>query len=476
MKTEELAFASIAELAPLIQKKEISPVEVTQFHLDRIERLNDQYLAYLTVLKDEALTAARTAEQEIVNGQYRGSLHGIPISLKDLFGVKGVQMTCGSKILADHVADIDATVVTKLSQAGTVLLGKLNMHEFAWGGTSRNLHYGTPRNPWDTTRLPGGSSGGSAVAMAAGLAMGTLGTDTGGSVRIPASLSGIVGLKPTYGRVSRYGVYPLSHSCDHVGPMMRTVADAAVMLQAIAGPDPKDPTASHAAVPDYTLALKEDVRGLRLGVPQEYFFEDNEPSVRDGVQAAIQHLSSLGATVEEVSIPSINHVIASSTAIIAAEAYEIHAQTMQTRSQDYGDDVRTRLLLGACIDAAQYLKAQRFRTLLRQEMLDVFGRVDALVTPTTVIAASKIDDLTIRIGDKEFVAAAHIARATRPFNMTGLPAISVPCGFTPDGLPIGIQIIGRPFEETMVLHIAYAYEQSTPWHERHPKVGEASMA
>ena len=468
MTTEELVFTSIAELAPLIQKKEISPVEVTQAYLDRIERLNDQYLAYLTVLKDEALTAARTAEQEVVSGHYRGPLHGIPIGLKDLFGVKGVRMTCGSKILDEHVADSDATVVTKLSQAGTILLGKLNMHEFAWGGTSRNLHYGTPKNPWDITRLPGGSSGGSAVVMAAGLAMGTLGTDTGGSVRIPASLSGIVGLKPTYGRVSRHGVYPLSHSCDHVGPMMRTVADAAVMLQAIAGPDPKDPTASHVAVPDYTLGLKEDVRGLRLGIPQEYFFEDNEPAVREGVQAAIQHLSSLGATVEEVSIPGIHHVIASSTAIIAAEAYEIHAQTMRTRSQDYGDDVWTRLLLGACVDAAQYLKAQRFRTLLRHEMLDVLEQVDALVTPTTVMAASKIDDLTVQIGDKEFVAATHIARATRPFNMTGLPAISVPCGFTPEGLPIGLQVIGRPFEETTVLHAAYAYEQSTPWHARRP--------
>lgn len=470
MKTEALAFTSVAELAPLIQKKVVSPVEVTQVHLDRIERLNDRYLAYLTVLKDEALRAARNAEQEIVRGRYRGPLHGIPIALKDLFAVKGVRLTCGSKILADHIAERDATVVTRLNQAGTILLGKLNMHEFAWGGTSLNPHYGTPRNPWDLTRLPGGSSGGSAVATAAGLAMGTLGTDTGGSVRIPASLSGIVGLKPTYGRVSRSGVYPLSSSCDHVGPMVRTVTDAAVLLQAIAGPDPKDPTASHVKVPDYTSALKEDVRGLRLGVPQEYFFEGVEPAVRDGVQAAVQHLSSLGAAVEEVSIPSIAHVIASSTAIIAAEAYEVHAQTLKTRSPDYGADVRTRLMLGACVQAAQYLNAQRFRTLLRQEMLDVLGRVDALVTPTTLMAASKIDEPLIHIDNKEFVVAAHIARATRPFNMTGLPAISVPCGYTPDGLPIGLQIVGRPFDETSVLHVAYAYEQSTSWHERHPRL------
>ncbi len=360
MKTEELAFTSIAELAPLIQKKEVSPVELTRGYLERIDRLNDEYLAYLTILRDEALAAAHTAEQEIVHGRYRGPLHGIPIALKDLFAVKGVRMTCGSKILADHIADSDATVVTRLRQAGTILLGKLNMHEFAWGGTSLNPHYGTPRNPWDRTRLPGGSSGGSAVAMAAGLALGTLGTDTGGSVRIPASLSGIVGLKPTYGRVSRFGVYPLSPSCDHVGPMVRAVADAAVLLHAIAGPDPNDPTASAAAVPDYTAALQEDLRGLRLGVPHEYFFEDVEPAVGEGVRAAIQHLSGLGATVEAVSIPSIQHVIASSTAIIAAEAYEIHARTMQTRSQDYGADVRTRLLLGACVQAAQYLRPNAF--------------------------------------------------------------------------------------------------------------------
>ena len=468
MKTEELAFASIAELAPLIQRKEVSPVEVTQVHLDRIERLNGQFLAYLTVLRDEALAAAREAEQEIARGQYRGPLRGIPIALKDLFAVKGVRLTCGSKILADHIADSDATVVTRLNQAGTILLGKLNMHEFAWGGTSLNPHYGTPRNPWDPTRLPGGSSGGSTVATAAGLAMGTLGTDTGGSVRIPASLSGIVGLKPTYGRVSRFGVYPLSHSCDHVGPMVRTVADAAVLLQAIAGPDPKDPTTSRAAVPDYTLALREDIRGLRLGVPQEYFFDDVEPAVRDGITTAVQHLSSLGAVVEEVSIPSMQHVIASSTAIIGAEAYEIHAQTLKTHSQDYGADVRSRLMLGACIQASQYLKAQRFRTLLCQEMLDILGRVDALITPTTLMTASKIGEPTVHIGGKEVVVAAHIARATRPFNMTGLPAISVPCGFTPDGLPIGLQIVGRPFEETTVLRLAYAYERSTPWHERHP--------
>ena len=468
MKTEELAFASIAELAPLIQRKEVSPVEVTQVHLDRIERLNGQFLAYLTVLRDEALAAAREAEQEIARGQYRGPLHGIPIALKDLFAVKGVRLTCGSKILADHIADSDATVVTRLNQAGTILLGKLNMHEFAWGGTSLNPHYGTPRNPWDPTRLPGGSSGGSTVATAAGLAMGTLGTDTGGSVRIPASLSGIVGLKPTYGRVSRFGVYPLSHSCDHVGPMVRTVADATVLLQAIAGPDPKDPTTSRAAVPDYTLALREDIRGLRLGVPQEYFFDDVEPAVRDGITTAVQHLSSLGAVVEEVSIPSMQHVIASSTAIIGAEAYEIHAQTLKTHSQDYGADVRSRLMLGACIQASQYLKAQRFRTLLCQEMLDILGRVDALITPTTLMTASKIGEPTVHIGGKEVVVAAHIARATRPFNMTGLPAISVPCGFTPDGLPIGLQIVGRPFEETTVLRLAYAYERSTPWHERHP--------
>ena len=468
MGTEELAFTSMAELAPLIHRKEVSPVEVTQAHLDRIERLNDHYLAYLTVLRDDALATARATEQEIVSRQYRGPLHGIPIALKDLFAVKGVRLTCGSKILADHRAESDATVVTRLNEAGTILLGKLNMHEFAWGGTSLNPHYGTPRNPWDLTRLPGGSSGGCAVATAAGLAMGTLGTDTGGSVRIPASLSGIVGLKPTYGRVSRFGVYPLSHSCDHVGPMVRTVADAAVLLQAIAGPDPKDPTTSRAAVPDYTSALREDIRGLRLGLPQEYFFEDVEPAVRDGVTAAVQHLSSLGAVVEEVSIPSMPHVIASSTAIIGAEAYEVHAQTLKTHSHHYGADVRSRLMLGACIQAAQYLKAQRFRTLLRREMLDILGRVDALITPTTLMAASKIDAITVEIGGEEFVVAAHIARATRPFNMTGLPAISVPCGFTPAGLPIGLQIIGRPFEETLLLRVAYTYERSTPWHERHP--------
>lgn len=470
MTPENPAFDSIFRLAPLVERKEISPVEVTRLHLDRIERLNSEYLAYLDVFFDEAMASSRLAEMEIQKGRYRGPLHGMPIALKDLFHVKGTGMTCGSKAMTGYVSVSDATVHTKLMNAGSILLGKLNMHEFAWGGTSRNLHCGTPRNPWDKARLPGGSSGGCAVAVAAGLAMGTLGTDTGGSVRIPASLSGIVGLKPTYGRVSRYGVYPLSESCDHVGPMVRNVADAAILLQAVAGPDDRDPTTSSNAVPDYMVSLKEDVRGLKLGIPRTFFFEDIQPEVHEAVDVAISHFETLGARVFDITIPSIEHVIASSTAIMTAEAYEIHADRLRESSEKYGDDVKIRLLLGACIDAEQYLKAQRFRRLLLNEMMGVFAGVDAMLTPTTLLTACNIDDLAICIGQQEYNTAAHLARVTRPFNMTGLPAISVPCGFTPNDLPIGLQIVGRPFDESTILHLAYAYERSTPWHEKRPNV------
>lgn len=468
MASEEIALMTIAEMAPRLKRKEVSPVEVTRVHLERIGRLNGRLNAYLTVSHDEAIAAAQAAEQEIVRGHYRGPLHGIPVALKDIFAVKGVRMTCGSKILADHVSEADATVVKRLAQAGAVLLGKLNMHEFAWGGTSINPHYGTPRNPWDLEYIPGGSSGGSAVAVAASLAMASLGTDTGGSVRIPAALSGIVGLKPTYGRVSRAGVYPLCWSLDHVGPMAKRVEDVALLMQVIAGHDSHDPTTSRLPVPNYTAALTRDIRGLRLGVPKDYFFEDLEPAVRDGIDTSIQQLCGLGAVAEEVSLPLMRYVPGGSYAIMVAESYAVHEHYLQTRAQDYGADVRSRLMLGAYVSAPQYLKAQRFRELLRQETMQALQRVDVLVTPTAVITAKRIDEPVVRIGGKEIVVASHLSRLTRPFNLTGLPAISLPCGFTGEGLPIGLQIIGRPFDEATVLRVAHAYECSTPWHKRRP--------
>lgn len=465
---EALTELTIAEAAARIRQRQLSPVELTRALLERIERCNERYNAYLTVCSELALEAARVAEREIGRGEYRGVLHGIPLALKDIFAMRGVRMTCGSKILADYFPATDAQIVERLNAAGAVLLGKLNMHEFAWGGTSVNPHWGTPRNPWNLDCIPGGSSGGSAVAVAASLALGSIGTDTGGSVRIPAATSGVVGLKPTYGRVSRRGVYPLCWSMDHVGPLARTVTDAALLLQVIAGHDPADPTSRDLPVPDYTAASRGEVRGLRIGVPKEYFFDAIDPEVAETVRGALRHLGSLGAAVEEVSLPLMVHVPASSLALMAVEAYSVHERYMRTRPGDYGADVRARLLLGTYVLGPQYLKAQRVRALLYRQILDVLRRVDVLITPTTAITATPIDRETMTIDGKDIPVATLLSRFTRPFNMTGLPALSLPCGFTQAGLPVGMQIIGRPFGEPTVLRAGSAYEQSTPWHRRRP--------
>jgi aspartyl-tRNA(Asn)/glutamyl-tRNA(Gln) amidotransferase subunit A len=467
MTVEELTQCTIAELAPRLRKREISPLEVTRAHLQRIDRLNGRLLAYLTVLSERAMATAQQAEDEIRRGEYRGPLHGVPVAVKDLFAIRGVRMTCGSRVLA-QVAESHATVVQRLEEAGAVLLGTLNMHEFAWGATSINPHYGTPRNPWDPDRIPGGSSGGSAVATCAGLAMATLGSDTGGSVRIPASLSGVVGLKPTYGRVSRTGVFPLCWSLDHPGPLTRSVTDAALVLQAIAGYDPTDPTTSRRPVPDYVRQLTGEVRGVRVGVPRTLFFEQLDPQVAAAVEAAIGVLRELGVTCVDIDLPLMRYVPAASFPMMVTEAYAVHEPMLRSRAQDYGADVRMRLVLGATVLASHYLKAQRFRTLLCQEVRRALQDVDALVTPTTLMTAARIDEPVVRIGGEEVVVVAHLARFTRPFNLTGMPALSLPCGFNDVGLPIGLQIIGRPFDESTVLRLAYAYEQHTPWHTRRP--------
>ncbi len=472
MANEELTSGTIAGMAARLRQGEVSPVEVTAAHLARIERLNETLKAYLTVLPERAMAAARLAEAEIRGGQYRGPLHGVPVAVKDLFAIKGERMTCGSTIMASHVAEQQATVNQRLEDAGAVLLGTLNMHEFAWGGTSINPHYGTPRNPWDGERMPGGSSGGSGVATGTGLAMGTLGSDTGGSIRIPASLSGVVGLKPTYGRVSRHGVYPLCWSLDHPGPLTRSVADAALMLQAIAGHDANDPTTSRLPVPDYAQQLTGDVRGLRVGVPRALFFDQIDPQVAAAVEAAIAALDGLGVACVDVDLPLMRHVPTASLTLMVVEAYAVHETLLRNHSQAYGSDVRVRLALGATVTGAQYLKAQCFRSLLTQEVSQALQSVDALVTPTTLMTAARVDEPVVRIDGEDVVVAANLARFTRAFNMTGSPALSLPCGFDDRGLPIGLQIVGRPFDEGTVLRLAHAYEQHTPWHQRVPVLSD----
>jgi len=468
MVGDELVFTPVVELADLIKKKRVSPVDVTRETLERIDQLDPRFKAYITVLHDRALQEAKEAERAIIRGTYRGPFHGVPVAVKDLYWTKGVRTTGGSKVLAGWIPDQDATVVKRLKRAGAVLLGKLNLHEFAYGPTGENLFYGTPPNPWDRDRLPGGSSSGSAVSVATGLAFATLGSDTGGSIRIPAALCGIVGLKPTYGRVSRYGVLPLAWTMDHVGPMTRSVADCALMLQVLAGADRQDPTASRRPVPDYRRALGGRIKGVKIGVPQNHFFDLLDREVKEAVQKAIQVLEGLGVKVEPVSLPLMKHALGVSFVILAVEALAYHERYLRTRPQDYSPEIRQRLGQAQFVLGTHYVKAQRIRRLLCQEVEAVFRKVDALVTPTVPIPAPRIGEGFVTIEGTRQEARIALTSLTRPFNLTGHPVISVPCGFTTSGLPIGLQIVGRTFDEATLLKVAYAYELSTGWSKRRP--------
>jgi aspartyl-tRNA(Asn)/glutamyl-tRNA(Gln) amidotransferase subunit A len=468
MTDRDFVTATISELGPLLQQRKLSPVELTRWHLDRISKLNGRLNAFLTVLADEAITQAQTAEIEIARGLYRGALHGIPIAVKDIIAVKGTRMTCGSKVLGDYRPSRDATVVARLKDAGAVLLGTLHLHEFAWGGTSINPHFGNAHNPWSHDRIPGGSSGGSAIAVASSIAMATLGTDTGGSVRIPSSLCGTTGIKPTYGRVSRDGVFPLCHSLDHVGVLATSARDAALVLSVIAGADARDPASVNLPVPDYSQGLDANIRGIRVGCLRGFFAEDVSAEVRSSFESAVGQLRDLGAQVEELSLPLMDHVPGASLAIMTAESYAVHERFLRERADEYGNDVRLRLLMGAMVSASQYLKSQRFRRLLSEQTAEAMKRLDVLVAPTTPITATPIGQELVTIENKEIPVGTSLSRLTRPANLTGLPAISVPCGFSTENLPIGLQIIGRPFEEATVLRVAHAYQGATEWHRRVP--------
>ncbi len=457
----------IAELAPLLRDRSLSPVEVTESYLGRIERLDPRLNTYIRVLPEQAREAAREAETEIGRGDWRGPLHGVPLGLKDLFDLAGVPNTMGSKILRDNVPEVDATVVTRLKAAGAVILGKHNLHEFAFGITSENPHYGVVRNPWDLDRVPGGSSGGTAAAVAANLCAGGLGSDTGASIRAPASFCGAVGLKPTYSRVSRAGVLPLAWSLDHVGPLARSVADCALLLQAIAGADPRDPTSSTAAVPDFSAGLEQGVAGLRLGVPREHFFDLLEPDVERVVREAIATLEGLGATLEEVSLPHSVHAQIAGNGIMASEAASLHATWLRERSHDYGADVLQRIQGGLLVRATEYLHSQQMRALVQQDFARAFQRVDVVLGPSVPLVAPRIGR-TLEPGGPFDVAPRAIAnRLTVPCNLTGMPAISVPCGFS-EGLPVGLQIMGPAFAEPVVLRVAAAYEAGCNWRCQRP--------
>ena len=460
----ELYYLTIGEASRLIRSRELSPVELTQAFLDRIEAVDGRLKSYVTLLRDSALAEASTAEAEVRRGQWRGPLHGIPIALKDLYDTKGVRTTAQSKVLEHRVPVEDATTVARLREAGAVLLGKLAMHEFALGGPPTSI-FEQARNPWNLDYITGGSSSGSGAAVAAGLCMGSLGSDTGGSIRGPASLCGIVGLKPTYGRVSRSGVVPLSWSLDHCGPMTWTVEDSALMLQAIAGYDPNDPTTSHTAVPDYSASLKDDVKGLTIGVPRRYYFDkqNGDPETLSLVEKALGVLEGMGARLVEVTIPSLEYAWIANMVIMLGEAFAYHRKNLRSQPENFGEIVRMRFYLGGLFSAGDYVQAQRARNRVKREMAQTLQEVDVLVTPTSFRPAATL---------KEFDPVALIMSPsfTSPFNQAGLPAISIPCGFNDAGLPIGLQIAGRPFDESTVLRVAEAYEQHARWSDIRPSL------
>jgi len=481
-----LTHLTIHELAARFRRGDATPTQAAREYLDRIAALDPTVKAYLTVTGEAALARAAEADARFKSGTPLGPLDGVPLGVKDVFCTRGVRTTCGSKILEGFVPPYDATVVARLVRAGAVILGKLNMDEFAMGSSTENSAYFTTRNPWDLSRVPGGSSGGSAAAVAADLAAATLGTDTGGSIRQPAAFCGNVGLKPTYGRVSRFGLVAFASSLDQVGPLAKDVLDAALMLQAVAGHDPMDSTSAAVPVPDYAAELDRGVRGLRVGIPAEYFIEGLDAEVEAAVRVAVETLKGLGAKTESVSLPHTEYGLAAYYLIAPAEcssnlarydgvkyglrvpgARDLIDMYSRTRGAGFGAEVKRRVMLGTYALSAGYYdayygKAQKVRTLVQRDFQKAFERVDVIVAPTTPSAA-------FRMGEKEDPLSMYLNDVfTIPVNLAGLPGLSVPAGFTKSGLPIGLQVIGKAFDEATLLRTARAYEAATSWHERKP--------
>jgi aspartyl-tRNA(Asn)/glutamyl-tRNA(Gln) amidotransferase subunit A len=453
---------SIVGTGELLRKGSVSPVELTTDCLARIEKLNPKLNAFITVTAESALAESRQAESEIRRGGWRGPLHGVPLALKDLIDTAGVRTTAASQLFKDRIPTADAEVVRRLKAAGAVLLGKQNLHEFAYGGSSMISAFGEVRNTWNAECIAGGSSGGSATAVAAGLGYGAIGTDTAGSVREPAALCGVVGLKPTYGRVSARGVIPLSVSLDHVGPIARTVGDVAVIFAAIAGHDARDNASVDAPVEDYFAALQRNLRPLRVGVPRKFFFEDLEAEVASAADHALSGLAAMGAEIRDIELP-----VPTDRTLQSAESYAFHAEFAARSPELYQPETLRRIRTGQNITQEALLECRRELQRVRLEIAAVFADVDVLVTPTTPIAASTIAELKQNpdlLRPRELL----LLRNTRPLNVWGLPAISVPCGFTEAGLPIGLQIIGPHWGEAVILRVAHAYEQATAWHKREP--------
>ena len=460
---------TVEELAGAIRQRKISPVEATEACLARIRRLDGRLRAFITPDPEGALRMARELESEATAGRWRGHLHGVPLAFKDLCHVRGLPTSCGTKTKEYFVTPHDCTAASRLVAAGAVTLGKLNMTELAMGPFGDNAHHGHVGNPWREGHVSGGSSSGSGAAVAAGLCLGALGSDTGGSIRLPAACCGIVGLKPTYGRVSRAGVMPLSWSNDHIGPLTRTVRDAALLLRIIAGRDPLDATSSRRAVPDYLAGIDESIAGLRVAVPANFFFQGLDPAMEAGVRAALSTLEGRGARIEEVRIPDPQMMSDVCNVISRCESAAIHARLYRERPEEIQPVVRARLALGFRIPAHDYLQALRLRARLTREFLrEVFAETDVLAAPVIPEPAPALSHATEGTVEELALRQGRFARLTRPFNGLGLPALTVPCGFSEAGLPLAFQIVGRPFGEATVLRVGRAYEEAAGWERRRP--------
>ena len=467
---ESLAFASIGELGNMLRRRDISPVELTEFFFERIEQFNPTVNAYIALSHERARAQAQAAESLMARGHFLGPLHGIPLALKDLIDVEGMSTTGGSILRRDHVAEADAHVASRLFREGAVLLGKTHMVEFAFGGAGVNHHYGTPWNPWDAavSRLPGGSSSGSGVAVAAGLAPAALGSDTGGSVRIPSSFCGLVGLKPTFGAISNSGILPLDPTLDCIGPLCHTVEDCAVLFHALCGPDPSDPNTLDGPIFSGVDALEGDVKGMRLCFPREYFWSEVDEEVEAAVRATAQVFADLNVHVDEISLEVLDDlsVWRSGANVTAVESYLFHQRDLRENLDQFDEIVSARMLDGRDISAIDFLSQVRARGAMRSKTLQTLEAVDFLITPTTPFAAPPVHE--VDVDDVYFRINGLCLRNTSAVNTLGLCAISLPCGLTRDGLPIGLQLIGKPGDEARLLRLARAYEQAAEWSDMHP--------
>ncbi len=467
------SLLTIKELSALLARRELSPVELVDRMLERIADLDPRINSYITVTADLAREQARQAERELADGEIRGPLHGIPYAAKDLCFTAGILTTAGSKVHAGFKPEFDATVVAKLREAGAVLIGKAGLHENAYGITSTNPHFGPVRNPWDVERIPGGSSGGSGAALAAGLCSFSLGSDTGGSIRIPASFCSVTGLKATFGRVSRHGVFPLGHTLDHVGPFTLTAEDAWAVLEAMTGRDPQDESTVERPLPPPVFAAQPDLTGRRVGVPASFYFDSLDPEVEAAVRKALADLESLGAELVEVAVPDIEEMNTIGRLVLLAEASSIHARNVDARPKDFGPDQLALIDQGRFVTAVDYLNAQRRRRQLNDEFYRAMEPIDALAAPAVAVLPAKIGQTTLQVGGVDQDVRLMSTRNARALNLTGLPILTMPCGFSESGLPMGIQLVGKLFDEKTLLEVGHAYQQATEWHLRRPPLASA---